>query len=419
MSILLSGLAGDTTTELSWADTSGGGAIPGLWIDWDYDGFGSGDNDDCTSLLIRAQYNRGSTPEITGAAQAGQGIFTLKNPGGLFDPDYAAGPLFGKLHDGVPVWFGAREDGTIDGASTAPVRGRFAGRITEIAPLPMAGAGDSTPTVEIICEDALGWYGRTPVALTQDCSPIIPGTVGCVQSATGFGENSAAPVVLPGGAPTPGQAIWFMASNIAVADPHRPDLTTIPFTKTFRFARGAGYLLIVAFGYRICDGTEGDTLIFDNYGAGGTNNAPFVYVCELNVGTTPTLVTDGLTTVPPPTPEAGPILTTNPFPLSPITVTHSGYLVTAVSVSSQSGSMNCPTTGDFIRMLNVTPSAAVVDAQEPYNHGYVGWTQPFFLAHLAIGGAGTYSITGDYCPYYLPPDTNPRFCAIQAFFPAP
>jgi hypothetical protein len=144
----------------------------GLWIDWGEDLSWGDAHANCTALLISATYTRGSAPEITGAAQAGSATFVLQNPAGLFDPDNAAGPLYGKLHDGVPVWFGVNEDGTITTPGT--VRGRFGGRIVEVAPLPVAGAGDSTPTAEIVCEDALGWYGRTPVELTDECSPVIP-----------------------------------------------------------------------------------------------------------------------------------------------------------------------------------------------------------------------------------------------------
>lgn len=143
---------------------------PGLWIDWDDDGFATGDYDNLSSLVISAHYSRGGTPEITGAAQAGQGLFVVKNPDGLFDPDNASGPLYGKLHDGPRVWWGVNSDGTIVDKG-ATVRGRFAGRITDVAPIPVAGAGGSTPTAEIVCEDPLGWYGRTPVVLSDNCSP--------------------------------------------------------------------------------------------------------------------------------------------------------------------------------------------------------------------------------------------------------
>lgn len=145
-------------------------SIPGLWFDWDGSGFATSVNGDCTALLMNARYQRGGTPEITGAAQAGGATFILQNPDGLFDPDNTESPLYGLLRDGVPVWFGINEDGTITGTS-APTRGRFAGRTLSISPIPQAGAGDSTPTAEIVCEDALGWYSRVFVALGDDCSP--------------------------------------------------------------------------------------------------------------------------------------------------------------------------------------------------------------------------------------------------------
>jgi hypothetical protein len=162
----------------------------GLWIDWDEDLTWGNAHANCSDLLISATYTRGSAPEITGAAQAGSATFVLQNPAGLFDPDYASGALYGKLHDGVPVWFGANEDGTITTPGT--VRGRFAGRIVEVAPLPVAGAGASTPTAEIVCEDALGWYGRTPVELSDDCSPAVPTPI---QGAFDKSDNTSSPAV--------------------------------------------------------------------------------------------------------------------------------------------------------------------------------------------------------------------------------
>lgn len=149
----------------------------GLWVDWAGDGFATGAYDDCTQLVTHASYSRGSSPEITGAAQAGQAVFTVKNPNALFNPDNAAGPLYGLLRDGAPVWWGMREDGTISGSSTATVRGRFAGRVVEVVPLPVPGAGSSTPLAQIICEDPLALYGRIPVKLSDDCSPPIAPSV--------------------------------------------------------------------------------------------------------------------------------------------------------------------------------------------------------------------------------------------------
>lgn len=146
----------------------------GLFVDWDSDGFGTGAHDNLSSILTHASYSRGSSPEITGAAQAGQAVFTVLNPSAIFNPDNASGPLYGKLHDGPPVWFGLREDGTIAGTSTATVRGRFAGRVTEVVPLPVPGGGTSTPLAQIICEDPLALYGRIPVKLSDDCSTPLP-----------------------------------------------------------------------------------------------------------------------------------------------------------------------------------------------------------------------------------------------------
>lgn len=144
----------------------------GLWIDWSGAGFGETAYDDLTSYVIRATTVGGATPEITGASQAGSATFVVRNPDGLFDPDNASSPLYGLLRDGPRVWWGANTDGTLEAGRT--VRGRWAGRIVEISPIPVAGAGDSTPTAEIICEDPLAWYSRVPVSLSEDHSPANP-----------------------------------------------------------------------------------------------------------------------------------------------------------------------------------------------------------------------------------------------------
>ena len=175
---------------------------PGLWFDWTGGGFGSGANDNCTDLVMNATYTRGGAPEITGAAQAGSATFIVKNPDGLFDPDNSAGPLYGQLVDGVPVWWGVNDDGTISDKG-ATVYGRFAGRITDISPLPVAGASGSTPTAEIVCEDALGWYARTPVALTDDCSS----TAACLTTNPILGYFS----------PTPAAIAWTGLSFVGVS----------------------------------------------------------------------------------------------------------------------------------------------------------------------------------------------------------
>lgn len=131
--------------------------VAGLFIDFDSDGFDVGAYDDCTADLISAQYRRGGSAEITGVALPGSGTFVLRNRDGRYDPGNASGPLYGKLRDGVPVWFGINTDGT------------FAGRIVDITVVPSAGTTDPS-TVEIVCEDALGWYGRVPVEMTDECA---------------------------------------------------------------------------------------------------------------------------------------------------------------------------------------------------------------------------------------------------------
>lgn len=138
----------------------------GLWIDWDGDGFGTGDHDDVTSLLISMSWNRGAAYEITGGAQSDQGIAVVRNPDGLFDPDNADGPLFGLLHDGAKVWWGVNEDGSIEFDPDKTIYGRFAGILDEVNALPVAGAGDSTPTAELVFQGIFDWMGRTHIEVT-------------------------------------------------------------------------------------------------------------------------------------------------------------------------------------------------------------------------------------------------------------
>lgn len=135
----------------------------GLWIDWDNDGFTG--TDDRTADLMSLAWNRGGTPDLTGGVQPGQATAILRNTSGDYLPDNAAGPFFGKLKPGRFMWFGANDDGTLGGSGT-PV-GLFAGYLRELTPIPAAGSGpDSTPTVEMIFEDPLGWYSRQKVRVS-------------------------------------------------------------------------------------------------------------------------------------------------------------------------------------------------------------------------------------------------------------
>lgn len=105
---------------------------------------------------------RGASPEITGGANPGSAVVTVqrKNRDGLYNPRNVDSPLYGFLRDGVRVWIGVNDDGTLTPGGT--VKGLFAGRITDISVLPDAGP-DHAIVTEIACEDPLAWYGRTPV----------------------------------------------------------------------------------------------------------------------------------------------------------------------------------------------------------------------------------------------------------------
>lgn len=139
-------------------------AVVGVYMDWDGDGFDTGANDAVTTYVQSWSITRGAGPEIIGGSQPGGCIIRLKNTSDRFNPFYAAGPLYGKLTDGVPVWIGVTDDGKVSG-STA--NGLFGGRITDISLIP--GEGTSVaPEVEIICEDALGWYRRMDCRVFDD-----------------------------------------------------------------------------------------------------------------------------------------------------------------------------------------------------------------------------------------------------------
>lgn len=130
----------------------------GFWIDFDKDGFSG--TDERTADLIALTWNRGGTPDLVGGVQPGQATAVLNNTSGDYNPDNAAGPFYGKLVPGLPMWFGANSDGTLSG-SADPVYGLFAGLLREVTPIAVAGAGpDATPTVEMLFEDPLGWYSR-------------------------------------------------------------------------------------------------------------------------------------------------------------------------------------------------------------------------------------------------------------------
>lgn len=128
-------------------------ALPGR-IDWDAD-------------LVSWTISRGSGAEITSPANPGSATLVLKNSiaagaasDDLYNPYNASGPNYGNLADGLPVWVGVNGDGSM----TSPDHGLFGGRVTDITLMPSEGTSVS-PLVEIVCEDALGWYPRVPIQI--------------------------------------------------------------------------------------------------------------------------------------------------------------------------------------------------------------------------------------------------------------
>ena len=139
----------------------------GVGIDWANDGFATGAYDDVTADVIGWTIQRGSSPEITGQASPGTCTLILSDPSGRYNPANAASPIYAYLRDGPAVWIGVNTDGTLGPGGT--VKGLFGGRITDITPIPAAGA-TSPPTVEILCEDALNYYGRQQVLIADSTS---------------------------------------------------------------------------------------------------------------------------------------------------------------------------------------------------------------------------------------------------------
>jgi hypothetical protein len=119
-------------------------------------------SDDIISWTI----TRGASAEITGAATAGSATVVLKNSiaagadsDDKYNPDNASSALISYLRDGTALWIGVNSDGKLSG--TTP-RGLFGGRTQDWTVIPAEGASVA-PTVEVTCEDALGWMGRVPV----------------------------------------------------------------------------------------------------------------------------------------------------------------------------------------------------------------------------------------------------------------
>jgi hypothetical protein len=134
---------------------------PGVFLDFDGDGFDIGDYDNVTDDAMTWSIFRGAGSEIIGGSTPGGCTLTLKNPDDIYNPYNPDGPLYGKLVDGIPIWIGVTDDGKVSG-STA--NGLFGGRVADIIVIPSPGAPEPA-TVELVCEDALAWYQRLPVRI--------------------------------------------------------------------------------------------------------------------------------------------------------------------------------------------------------------------------------------------------------------
>lgn len=136
---------------------------PGIWVDWAGDGSGWTNE---TSRVTSMRWTRGASFDHVSAAGPGNATIIVQNDDHRFNPDYAAGPLYGQLLPARPVWGGADVNtGSLTTSAAADVRGFFGGYISEIVPTPVPGAN---PTAEILCEDAFGWYRRA----TATVSPV-------------------------------------------------------------------------------------------------------------------------------------------------------------------------------------------------------------------------------------------------------
>lgn len=161
--------------------------VPGVWIDWNQDGFDEGSaatgsdgrlaralpeagsagtvNDNITPDVVSIDWTRGASSDHVGQPAPGTCTIVVKNGSnavepGKYTPDKSTSTLYGKLRPGLPVWIGRNADGTLSGADQA-VYGVWAGYVRQIVPIP-GEVTSNTLTAEIICEDPLGYYARQP-----------------------------------------------------------------------------------------------------------------------------------------------------------------------------------------------------------------------------------------------------------------
>lgn len=168
-------------------------ATPGVWIDWAQDGFDDGTgssvdpdhrlarmlpeagssttvNDNITSDVVSFDWTRGAASDHVAQPPVGTCTIIVKNGAtasepGKYTPQNTGGSLYGKLQPNLPVWIGRNADGSLSGAGQS-VYGVWGGYVRQIVPIPVSGAAN-TPTAEILCEDPLSKYGRSPTRVAD------------------------------------------------------------------------------------------------------------------------------------------------------------------------------------------------------------------------------------------------------------
>lgn len=162
-----------------------GSTTPGVWLDFDRDGFtdaaatsedgylsmefpeggSTSVSDNITPDVISIDVTQGATAEVTGGSGTDTCTIIVANTDRKYTPDYTSSPIYGKCRPGTPVWIGVNEDGTLSGSGLT-VYGVFAGRVREITPI-AAGGTAASPTAEILCDGILPTYQRSPVRFTD------------------------------------------------------------------------------------------------------------------------------------------------------------------------------------------------------------------------------------------------------------
>lgn len=144
-------------------------AEPGVWIDWNDDGFGivgastdgelarmmpEGDaviSDDITLDVISVTGSDGGQYDTASGASPGSFTIIVRNDTGKYTPRNTGSTYYGVLKPGKRVWIGATSGGN--------TYGTIAGFIKDIVPLPRIGQ------CQIICEDPIAKWQKTPVAV--------------------------------------------------------------------------------------------------------------------------------------------------------------------------------------------------------------------------------------------------------------